>query len=342
MKNTGPITLRRGQVLSPEDFDYAEFNALLANTTGVDSFCSSSSWAESSRRAFMPQADLAVYQHRSAMAVFALARMPEGHRMLLPLDATWTLSSSLAAAFPRRDIPGLIAQILEDRLYVDFCILSGIRPSSTLYRMVVTALAEHMLSITQMRPAHRAVADISKGYDAWFARRSAKFRASVRRAERRTNAAGIRFEVLPIEDVHMGLMDTFHAIERRSWKGREGTGITEQSMSDFVEGFLAQTRAQKQSRILLAHDGDLPIGFILGGVSQSGYRGAQMSFDDQYRSIGLGNAMQTHMIRSLVADQVHTYDLGSSMPYKLRWADYEDRSNSLLIGPIHRISPASE
>lgn len=342
MKNTGPITLRRGRVISADTFDFEAFDALLANTDGIDTFCSSSAWAESSRRAFMPHADLAVYEHRSAMAVFALTRMPEGHRMLLPLDATWTLSSSIAAAFPRRDIPGLISQILEDRLYVDFCILSGIRPTSTLYRMVVTALAEHMLALTQMRPAHRAVADISEGYDAWLGRRSAKFRASIRRAERRTQEAGINLEILPPSRVQMSLMDTFHAIERRSWKGREGTGITEQSMSDFVEGFLRRTREKNQSRILLASKDDQPIGFILGGVFQRGYRGAQMSFDDAYRKLGLGNAMQSHMIRSLIDDGVKTYDLGSSMPYKLRWADYEDRSNSLLIGPIHRIPPSSE
>src|SRR5699024_7479752 len=161
---------------------------------GIDTFCSSSCWAESCRHAFMPNAPLAVYRHRTAMAVFAFSKTADGLRMLLPLDATWTLGSSIAAVNARRDLPGLIHAILEDQAFCDFCILSGIRPYSPLYRTLHAALWQHPIPVGQTVPAHRAVADLSDGFDAWFERRSPKFRASIRRAERKTQAHGIRFE----------------------------------------------------------------------------------------------------------------------------------------------------
>lgn len=337
MQDPRPFSLHTGELVAPSEFDFTRFDSLLLNTEGIDSFCSSSAWAESSRRAFMPHAQLAVYRHRSAKAVFAVTQMPEGHRMLLPLDATWSLSSSIAAVNAARDVPDLVSQILEDRFAVDFCIISGIRAESTLYQLVVNALATKMVPVTHMPPAHRAVADISEGFDAWFARRSSKFRASIRRAERATTAEKIRFESLPISSISTELMRTFHDIETRSWKGKAHTGITEKSMASFCENFLKLTAERGQTRVILAYDEQTPIGFVLGAVSQAGYRGAQMSFDNAYRKIGLGNMMQIKMIDSLIDSEVVTYDLGSSMPYKLRWADYEDRTSSLLVGPLHRL-----
>lgn len=337
MQDPRPYSLRSGEVVSPSAFDFTSFDTLLRSTDGIDSFCSSSAWAESSRRAFMPNAQLAVYRHGSAMAVFAITQMPEGHRMLLPLDATWTLSSPIAVENAARDVPALISQILEDRFSIDFCIISGIRPTSALYQIVVHALAAQMVPVTHMRPAHRAVANISDGFDAWFSRRSSKFRASIRRAKRAIADTNIRLKSLPTTEINAGLMHTFHAIETRSWKGKARTGITEQSMANFCENFLKLTAKAEETRVVLAYKDQTPIGFVLGAVSQQGYRGAQMSFDNAYRNVGLGNMMQIKMIESLIDSEVATYDLGSSMPYKLRWADFEDRTNSLLVGPLHRL-----
>lgn len=336
MKNPGEFILQRGQVLSPEHFDFDTFDHLLSQTEGIDAFCSSSSWAESCRRAFMPNAPLAVYTHRTAMAVFALSRTPDGLCMLLPLDATWTLGSSIAAVNVRRDLPGLIRKILEDQIYWDFCILSGIRAHSLLRKTLAASLWQYPIPAGQTVPARRSVADISNGFDAWIAHRSSKFRAGIRRAEREVERANLRFESLPLSKINAELMQTFHAIENRSWKGQANTGISEQRMADFVQSFLALTRAREQTRVVLAYDGNLPVGFVLGGVFQGGYRGAQMSFDDRFRKLGLGNMLQVHMIRALIDEEVHTYDLGSSMPYKLRWADKEDITSSFFIGMLHR------
>jgi len=337
VKSPGDFTLQRGEVVRAQDFDFESFDALLAQTEGIDAFCSSSPWAESCRRAFMPRAPLAVYRHRTAMAVFALSRTPDGLCMLLPLDATWTLGSSVAAVNPRRDLPGLVRDILEDQVHWDFCILSGIRPHSILRRTLTAALWQYPIPAGQTVPARRAVADLSGGFDAWFARRSSKFRAGIRRDERQVQAANIDFESLSLAKIDERLMDVFHEIEARSWKGFADTGISEQRMADFVASFLERTRAREQTRVVLAYDDGLPVGFVLGAVFQGGYRGAQMSFDDRFRKLGLGNMLQVHMIRSLIDEGVHTYDLGSSMPYKLRWADKEDITSSFFVGMLHRL-----
>jgi hypothetical protein len=58
-----------------------------------------------------------------------------------------------------------------------------------------------------------------------------------------------------------------------------------------------------------------------------------MSFDDNYRHLGLGNACQFHQIQSLAngdTDITH-YDLGTGLAYKERWAEVTQSLEVLLV-----------
>ena len=325
---------RTGLMCDADDFDFTVFDTLLEETPGVDAFCSSSAWSESARRAFMPNAPLVVYEHDGAMAVFAQERMPDGQTMLLPLDATWTLGCPLASAHPQRNIDGLIGRIADDYPHVDFIMLSGMRPTSAIYRVSYNALLKRNLAAVNFKPADRCIATIYDGVEAWFARRSSKFRASVRRALRDAESANIRFETLDPASITADVMQDFYHVERRSWKGLSGTGIAEKGMATFCQSLLEATAPRGQTRVILAYEGNECVGFIFGAVFQKRYRGVQMSVDHRFRNIGLGNVLQIKMIEALADEGVLAYDLGSAMPYKMRWADIRDRTVSVLVGPL--------
>ena len=63
------------------------------------------------------------------------------------------------------------------------------------------------------------------------------------------------------------------------------------------------------------------LGFILGAVVGERYRGLQFSFDDRFRDGSPGDVMQGLQIRRLVDEEVLEYDLGTEAPYKIRWAE---------------------
>lgn len=337
MNDRRPISERTGLLCAPYTYDFTAFDALLEDTPGIDAFCSSAAWSESARRAFMPHASLMVYNHGEATAVFAVETSADGKKMLLPLDATWTLGCPMASANPQRDIVGLIEHILEDRHLFDFIMLSGMRPNTAIHRMTFHAITKNNLTAVNFKPANRCIATIYGGVDPWLSRRSSKFRASIRRSLRDTEAAGIHYRCLPPDEIPDDLIEQLIHIERRSWKGLSGTGLVERTMAVFCRELLTTTTPRGQTRVIFAMLGDEVVGFIFGAVSQGRYRGVQMSVDHRLRSIGLGNALQVQMIDALAKEDVLSYDLGSAMPYKTRWADLQDRTISILIGPLRSI-----
>ena len=58
-----------------------------------------------------------------------------------------------------------------------------------------------------------------------------------------------------------------------------------------------------------------------GGLVGDHFRGLQVSFDEEARSLGLGNALQLEMIRWLCEVGAASYDLGGYSAYKDRWAE---------------------
>lgn len=325
------MNLEAGSICNAAAFDFRAFDALIYDTPGIDSFCSSSVWSESIRQGFMPDSPLIAYTYHHAVALFTVMHTPHGIRALIPLDAVWNLGSSIASSNPRRELGGLVSQIAMDLPQFHVCILSGIRAHSDFYRLLVCALSEQQLNMQRYQLTTRCVADLRDGYDAWLARRSAKFRSSIRHAICDTQQADVRIRPLRHTQMHDGLIDTLLDIESRSWKGDAQTGLTDGAMQTFCAHFIRRAAQAKQLQAQLAYHNEQPVGYIIGAVANQRYRGGFMAFDNRYRSIGLGNALQISMIQALEQNEVFSYDLGSYMPYKARWSDCEDRTETLLI-----------
>jgi CelD/BcsL family acetyltransferase involved in cellulose biosynthesis len=89
----------------------------------------------------------------------------------------------------------------------------------------------------------------------------------------------------------------------------------------FYERALARLIPAGAFRGLVATIEGRDVGFVFGGVFGSTYRGLQVSFDADHRALGLGNVLQARLIERLAGEGITTYDLGSDIEYKARWAE---------------------
>ena len=80
---------------------------------------------------------------------------------------------------------------------------------------------------------------------------------------------------------------------------------------------------------------DEDIGFVLGGVFGAVYRGLQLSYRVGFERLEPGNIGQLEMIRRMSIEGVHTYDLGTDMDYKTKWAENAFTTQMLIIMPHH-------
>jgi len=175
----------------------------------------------------------------------------------------------------------------------------------------------------------RRIADLSKGYDGWLGRRTGRFRRNLRQASARAETAR-----LTIEDASddPALFDRLMAIEHRTWKGREGSGITSVQMTSMYHTMIDRLRARRR---LLAHVATLDghdVGYIIGGIRADRYRGLQISYVESVNRLSVGNLLQDRQLRQLDAEQLASaYDLGMDFDYKRRWADRSETSLNLFV-----------
>ena len=123
------------------------------------------------------------------------------------------------------------------------------------------------------------------------------------------------------------------AIERRSWKGKSGTGIIDDPMREFYRRMLPRLAAKGQLRVLFVRQAAEDIAFVFGGLTARSYRGLQLSYDEDFKALSPGNLAQIAIIQELCAEGIEAYDLGSELEYKSNWAEERFETVSLVIRP---------
>ena len=121
--------------------------------------------------------------------------------------------------------------------------------------------------------------------------------------------------------------------EERSWKGMAGVGVQEGEARDFYQEVAQRLAECGELRVLLGRQARRDVVFVLGGVFGDTFRGLQMSFDDELRDLSLGNLGQYETMQALAAEGVAQYDLGTEMPYKMRWAPEGLETVTLALFP---------
>lgn len=308
-----------------------DWDALIARTPEIDRFCSSSAWIVPARAAFCPHAEPCIA--RDGRGAVALMTLPIGAGAWggLPLEAGWGLAAPFAGPDPRAAVE-LLAELWDDPPHrMDALFLSGIPPRGAWMTALVGRFGgSHRVGVGTRCLRRRA--RIDDGLDGFFARRSAKFRASLRRALRRGADAGVCFERVsagPLDAIFGRIL----AIEARSWKGRQGDGIDSGSPRVFYRFIIERLLARRALRVLFATRDGEDIAYVLGGLFDDTYRGLQVSFVEGFEAHAPGNLVQFGMIEWLVEDGLSIYDLGTDMPYKRRWAEEEISTVTVAIVP---------
>jgi len=171
----------------------------------------------------------------------------------------------------------------------------------------------------------RNVEDHGSASAAYWGRRSRNQRRSVERTRRRAEEAGFTLEAPEVtKESGLPLYRRIMQVEKSSWKGQQGTGLTEEPMRSFYELMLPRLCENGSLRLHFARLGGQDVGYICGALFANTYRGLQFSYAEEYQDFALGNYMQALVIEELAQAGVELYDLGAtSGHYKERWADRE-------------------
>jgi len=177
----------------------------------------------------------------------------------------------------------------------------------------------------------RHCASLEGGVEGFVSRRSRKMRANLRRARRKTQAAGVTFEEADLTRGSKEIYDRIIEIEMQSWKGLSGVGIDSGHMHDFYDEMVARLHAADALRVLFAREGGRDAAYILGGVLGDTFRGLQFSYIQELEELSLGNICQLEMVDRLVTEGVLNYDLGSDIEYKARWGESGLKTTTLVV-----------
>jgi CelD/BcsL family acetyltransferase involved in cellulose biosynthesis len=308
------------RILTFDDLDARSdaYDAVVDASPLPDRFCSTSDWLIPAVGAFSDEAEPTILAFDEGWAPLMTARTVLG-RTWMPLEASWGLAAPLVGPAPARLATRFVEAALELRDGWDALFLSGLQRGGPAYQVLVSRLGRRFrLGLGQ--PTARCVASLEGGMDGFLARRSGHFRKNLRRARR--DAGPIAFEVLrPTPAEVPAALEAVLDVERRSWKGREGHGIDQGPMLAFYRAMAPRLAARGGLRITIARLEGRPVGYVLGGVRGGGYRGLQISFDQDLSDRSLGNLLQLATVEALCAEAVASYDLGTDMPYKRHWAE---------------------
>lgn len=302
------------------------WDAAVDRCPDLDSFCASSVWSFAAAASFPEVGPPVVVGDGRAFCGLRASDTDDG-RVLVGLDPVWGFASPMVGP------PLGAAEMLVHRLQLeetwDAAVIAGQREDSML-TAGLARVAEGRWTLFRGPDEDRLRADLDEGFDAWFARRSPRFRQRMRRVERDAQDRGISVvdvSATPPDEV----FDRLLAIEASGWKGAEGTGLTSPDLADFYRRMCVRLAGRDHLRVLIAMHGDADIGFVLGGVRGDVYRGLQLSYHRDHADDGIGHLLQMAQIRGLSDEAVRLYDLGMDMPYKRRWADRTDTTFAVIV-----------
>lgn len=286
----------------------------------IDPWCSASPWATSARQAFHPSSEEVVALE--ADVGIALATVPDAAEYggaLVPLESVWLFGAPIVGPDPEGGAQRA-ATFLRDERREKSIYLGGYVESSPWWHALIRAFAP-TCDLFGGDERARCRASLLGGIDGYLSRRTRVFRRNLRQGERRAVRDGVEFEVVDrVEPA--GLLQRLHSIERASWKGMDGSGIAGSDMAMFYAHLVPQLSRAGALRACIATDGrGNDLGFIFGGVRDGVYRGLQISFVETARDHGVGNLLQWHEIQRLCSENMHTYDIGMEMEYKLLWTE---------------------
>jgi hypothetical protein len=295
--------------------------AAAAATPGVCPLCSGAAWqlaAHDRLHAGAPAGRRLLAERDGAW--LALAERRETG-IFVPLESAWIFGSPLVGP-PEAALDLFLDAVRSERVgsgRPTGAVLGGLARGGALHRAAIDALAGRGGGLREFEGTGAMLIDLGEGVDPWLARRSRKFRRSLRACK--SPPPDIHLEDASLgepEELFRRILD----LQRRSYKWREGTDIfLLPEYAAFYRDLLFSLREAGALRLLFAVRDGLDLAHIFGAVVADRYRGLQMTYALEAGSLGLGNWLQLESLRRRSAEGVALYDLGMPAPYKERWAD---------------------
>ncbi|MBC7793483.1 MAG: GNAT family N-acetyltransferase, partial [Clostridia bacterium] len=286
------------------DTERDRFDALVASTPDIDSFCSSTMWLLPAHEAFGPRHDSVV--HRTAAGYIALVRAvgADEHgnamRVVQPLELSWGFPSPLIGPSPEPLAEDLAHLLLRFHDW-DLVALSGIVPESPTFDAILERLGRNF-RLFRGESTRRYRSSLEGGLDAFLAKRSRDFRKNARRGFTKAANTGLTFVQAPMSasaDQANALYDRLLAVDDSSWKGLAGVGLNASAMTVHYRGITKRLAERGLLRLWFCQHDGRDVAYILGGLFAKTYRGLQFAYDAAYTEYGLGNLAQLTTIETL-------------------------------------------
>ncbi len=321
--------------ISYRDLDHPDsvLNKLAGIYAHQDPLCSRSEWVLSFHEAFNP--DRTLYLRGTDRSLVALASWEHAEygTILEPLESHWLFSNPLLGAHSIELLRALLSED-EDRLSNSLLVLSGLEMGTPFLNSVVKTF-DRTHTIRHLRSTIFRSASLADGADGFLSRRSPKFRNNLRRATRLAKERGVQFEAVCAPSIPEAdqAYDRMLRIEEQSWKGLEKCGMAESPSREFYRLIFRRLAAAGLARAIFATADGKDIGFVMGGIDGTNYRGQQFSFLHDWSRESIGNLLQWEQIQQLCAEGIQRYDMGSILEYKVRWTEMEIQTESIVLHP---------
>lgn len=230
------------------------------------------------------------------------------------------------------EIIGAFIESLHASVSHDVICLNGLEPESERYAAVADLARRQRLAIE--RTIHpNAVVDLSRGYDEYFAQRTAHFRHSVRRHSRlidKTGARDLRGVLLT-----RGIGEIDDAVERMIAITEASHKLNGHRLAEWHRGFLTEIARRFGPRGMLC----LPVltiggrnaAFVYGLVERQTFYDITLSYDESFAHLRPGTHLIQETLRELAASGVHTAVSHGAHEYKRHWASAFVPSTRLFL-----------
>jgi CelD/BcsL family acetyltransferase involved in cellulose biosynthesis len=168
---------------------------------------------------------------------------------------------------------------------------------------------------------------------------SSRRRSDYRRACRRAEQLGpVKAEILsPRPEEVAGLLETAYAIEAKSWKGSEGTALSnDQIRGLFMRRFADWASRAGMLRIALLQIGDHYAAMQIAAEHNRAFWLLKIGFDPEFSSCSPGNLLLAECLRYSAERGLLSLEfLGTVEPWTQVWTDHERKCVSLRYYPFN-------
>lgn len=316
MNRLDPVTFRKR---------VAEFEAAVHACPEIAAFCSGPDWQWAAHQSLLSRNTTGNFLIAEEDGTWLLFQ-ENSPSAFFPLESAWCFGCPVIGE-PEAGI-SLLRKVTRE-WYPEGAgyLITGVRHNGDLHN-ALQELESEASRYSEFPTTDCMAIDLSQGVEPWLQRRSRKFRRTIR------NLAVP--EDISIEAAHGvnpdELFERMLAVQKRTYKWMDGTDILlGETYCAFYRDLLERLSKKGAVRVHFARRGGEDIAYLFGGVSGKTFRGFQMSYIEEVKSLGIGNSLQLENMRSVHAEGITHYDLGMHSDYKERWADVQEKYIGIFL-----------